>query len=290
MDEANQTYYSDFLLHGFNHLEAYKGALFILFLFAYIFTISGNMLIIVIVYFQVQLHTPMYFFISNLSLLEIWYLYMFHGLGMTECALLAIMAFDRYVAICNPLRYTAIMNRIMCRKLASLCWVYGFSSATIPLIYTLKLPLCGPRHINHYFCDLAPLLGLSCTDTHFNDLINSCVIGFATMFNLVLIIIMYINIIYSVMKIRTMEGRNKAFSTCSSHITVVSLFYSTAFTVYAGPKHVRSWDYDKVVALVYAMFTPLLNPIIYSLRNKDVKSAFKRVIQNTWGKNQRRIR
>uniref|UniRef100_A0A8C5MG38 Olfactory receptor n=1 Tax=Leptobrachium leishanense TaxID=445787 RepID=A0A8C5MG38_9ANUR len=303
MEEANATHYSDFVLQGFYHLEAYRISLFILFLSTYIFTLSGNMLIIVVVCCQVKLHTPMYFFISNLSFLEMWYvsttvpklltlmvatnhrisfhwcfaqLYMFHGLGMTECALLAIMAFDRYVAICKPLRYSTIMNRTTCQLLASLCWLYGFTSSTIPLIYTLKLPLCGPRHINHYFCDLAPLLGLSCTDTHFNDLINSCVIGFATMFNLSFIILMYINIIYSVIKIKSNIGRKKAFSTCSSHITVVLMIYSTAFSVYGSPKHVRS--YDMFFALMYMVVTPLLNPFIYCLRNKDVKRALRKSI------------
>ncbi|XP_063295433.1 olfactory receptor 6N1-like [Pelobates fuscus] len=305
--EANLTYSTDFHLQGFDHLQNYRICLFIFFFFTYLFTLSGNILIILIVCHQVNLHTPMYFFIINLSLLEIWYvsttvpnllalmltnnsrisfhwcfaqLYMFHGLGMTECALLAIMAFDRYVAICNPLRYTTIINRTMCKRLASICWFYGFLSSIIPLTATLKLPLCGQRNINHFFCDLAPLLSLSCIDTHSNDIINSCVIGFATMSNLVIIIVMYINIIYSVIKIRNNAGRNKAFSTCSSHIIVVSLFYSTAFTVYASPKHVRSVDFDKVVALVYGMFTPLLNPLIYSLRNKDVKTAFNKLFQN----------
>ncbi|KAM8921465.1 olfactory receptor 2B6-like [Pelodytes ibericus] len=306
MEEINLTHFLDFQLQGFDHVENYRICLFVFFLFTYIFTLSGNMLVILVVHYQVHLHTPMYFFITNLSLLEMWYisttvpkllhllvtdnhmishqwcfsqLYMFHGLGMTECALLAIMAFDRYVAICNPLRYSTIMHRQMCKQLASLCWAYGFLNAIIPLVATLKLPLCGLRHINHYFCDLAPLLSLSCIDTYTNDIINGCVIGFATMFNLVIIIVMYINILISIMRIQSNRGRSKAFSTCSSHITVVTLFYSTAFTVYASPKHGRTVDYDKMVALVYAMFTPLLNPIIYSLRNKEVKTSMKRSIQ-----------
>ncbi|KAM4690460.1 olfactory receptor 6N2-like [Rhinophrynus dorsalis] len=264
------------------------------------------MLIIFVVKSYMHLHTPMYFFIINLSFLELWYisttvpkllsllvtndkrislqwcfaqLYMFHGLGMTECTLLAVMAFDRCMAICNPLRYTNIMNERMCRVLASVCWTYGFLAAFIPMIFTLMVPLCGGT-INHYFCDLAPLLTLACINISLNNIINSCVIGFSTMFNLIFIIVMYFNIIYSILKISSNTGRSRAFSTCTSHLTVVVLFYSTAFTVYVSPKGVHAVIDDKMFALVYAMFTPLLNPIIYSLRNKEVKTALKRSIQS----------
>ncbi|XP_053330373.1 olfactory receptor 6N1-like [Spea bombifrons] len=309
--DVNLTHNSDFRLRGFDHLLDYRICLFVFFLFTYVLTLSGNMVIVLVVRCHVHLHTPMYFFIINLSILEMWYisttvpkllellvtnnnlisfhwcfaqLYMFHGLGMTECALLAIMAFDRRVAICNPLRYTTLMNETTCKQLASLCWAYGFLAAIVPMMTTLKLPLCGPRDINHYFCDLAPLASLSCVDTSFNDIINSCVIGFATMFNLAFILVMYLNIIFSVVRLRSNMGRKKAFSTCSSHITVVALFYSTAFTIYGIPKHAHAADYQKIVALVYAMFTPLLNPVIYSLRNKEVKEALGRSIKRVMGK------
>ncbi|XP_044127282.1 olfactory receptor 10G4-like [Bufo gargarizans] len=303
--KKNQTWFDDFYLQGFAIIEDYSLGLFFIFLFTYLLTLSGNMIIVLIVRLHLHLHTPMYFFITNLSLLEMWYisttvpkllailvthdkrvsfhwcfaqLYMFHGLGMTECALLAVMSFDRYMAICNPLRYTSIMSGRRCGLLALLCWTYGFMSATIPLSFTMMVPFCGLRHIDHYFCDLAPLLSLACINTSLNATVNGCVIGFATMFNFIIIIIMYINIIYSIVKMRSNTGRIRAFSTCSSHITVVMLFYSTAFTVYASPKGLHSVNYDKVIALVYAMFTPLLNPIIYSLRNKEVKKALKRIL------------
>ncbi|XP_075700727.1 olfactory receptor 6N1-like [Rhinoderma darwinii] len=300
----NHTWFEDFHLQGFSNIEDYSIGLFFIFLFTYLLTLSGNMIIVLVVRLHLQLHTPMYFFITNLSLLEIWYisttvpkllailvtndkrvsfhwcfaqLYMFHGLGMTECGLLAVMSFDRYMAICNPLRYTSIMNDRMCGQLALLCWIYGFVAATIPLSFTIRVPFCGLRSIDHYFCDLAPLLNLACINTSLNNSVNGLVIGFATMFNFIFIIIMYINIIYSIMRMKTNTGRIRVFSTCSSHITVVMLFYSTAFTVYASPKGLHSVDYDKLFALVYAMFTPLLNPIIYSLRNKEVKTALKRM-------------
>ncbi|KAG9480878.1 hypothetical protein GDO78_010251 [Eleutherodactylus coqui] len=300
----NQTWLADFFLQGFANIEDYSIGLFLLFFFTYLLTLSGNIIIVLVVRLHQPLHTPMYFFITNLSLLEIWYisttvpkllsilvtndkrvsfhwcfaqLYMFHGLGMTECALLAVMSFDRYMAICHPLRYTGIMNDKMCRCLALFCWTFGFIASTIPLSFTLAVPFCGLRYIDHYFCDLAPLMNLACVSTTFNNRVNGCVIGFATMFNFLFIIIMYINIIYSIVRMRVNTGRIRAFSTCSSHITVVMLFYSTAFTVYGSPKSWHSVSYDKMIALVYAMFTPLLNPIIYSLRNKEVKIALNRL-------------
>ncbi|KAM4663672.1 olfactory receptor 6N1-like [Discoglossus pictus] len=303
MQYGNVTKLPDFVLQGFANVEEFRMILFVVFLFTYLLTLLGNMLIIMVVRYHVRLHTPMYYFISHLSILEMWYvsttvpkllcllvsndkrisfqscfaqLYMFHGLGMTECGLLAVMAFDRCIAICNPLRYTTIMNKTLCMELAFISWSFGFLAAIIPMTFTLKVPFCRSLEINHYFCDLAPLLSLACIETSFNHTINRCVIGFATMFNLVLIIAMYILIIFSVMKIKSNSGRSKAFSTCSSHLTVVILFYGTAFTVYASPRGAHSVDYDKLFALVYAMFTPLLNPIIYSLRNKEIKEALKR--------------
>ncbi|KAG8449822.1 hypothetical protein GDO86_016479 [Hymenochirus boettgeri] len=304
MDE-NHTQFDGFLLQGFSNLDDFRILLFSFFLCTFLLTLTGNMLVILAVYSHSRLHTPMYFFVTNLSLLEMWYimttapkllsllltkddrishdwcfaqLYMFHGLGMTECGLLAVMAFDRCMAICIPLRYTMIMNGRMCTFLAILCWAFGFMASLIPTILTVNVSLCGPHYIDHYFCDLAPLLALACTDTSFTKTINSSVIGFATMFNLIFIIFMYLNIIYSIMTLRTNTGRQKAFSTCSSHLTVVVLFYSTAFTVYASPEGSWVTSHNKLFALVYTIFTPLLNPIIYSLRNNEVKIALKGII------------
>uniref|UniRef100_A0A8C5R739 Olfactory receptor n=1 Tax=Leptobrachium leishanense TaxID=445787 RepID=A0A8C5R739_9ANUR len=289
-----------FLLDGFSSISQYRVYLILLFLTAYLLTLSGNMLIVLVVRNDVQLHTPMYFFITNLSILEIWYisttvpklisvmatgsnkisfqwcftqLYLFHSLGITECKLLAVMAFDRCMAICNPLRYSTIMSVQMCRRLAAVCWCAGFMMACIPTTLTIRVPFCGPYYLKHYFCDLAPLLRLACSDTTLTDSVNRFVGGFATLFNLGIVIIMYLCIIYAVIKIKTNTGRTKAFSTCSSHLIVVTLFYSSACIVYASPKGSRPADYDKMFALVYAMLTPLFNPIIYSFRNKAVKSA-----------------
>ncbi|XP_018087142.2 olfactory receptor 6N2 [Xenopus laevis] len=272
----------------------------------FLITLTGNMVVIMVVQLHARLHTPMYFFITVLSILEMWYtmttapkllsllltkdnrisyewcftqLYMFHSLGMTECALLAVMAFDRCMAICNPLRYTTIVNEKMCRCLATLSWSFGFLAATIPLTITIKVPLCRVHHIDHYFCDLAPLLALACTDISFTNTINRCVIGFATMFNFIFILVMYINIVWSIMKLQSNTGRMKAFSTCSSHLIVVALIYGTAFSVYGSPKKSQIVNYDKLFSLVYTVFTPFLNPIIYSLRNNEVKIALRGIIQ-----------
>ncbi|XP_063295422.1 olfactory receptor 6N2-like [Pelobates fuscus] len=305
MGEMNQSRV-DFLLEGFSNLGQYQVCLFLLFLIAFLLTLTGNMLIILIVHYYDQLHSPMYFFITNLSILEVWYisttvpklltvmvtndtrisfqwcfaqLYLFHSLGITECNLLAAMAFDRCMAICNPLRYTTIMSVKMCRCLASVCWCCGFMMACIPITLTARVSFCGPYHLKHYFCDLAPLLRLACIETPLTESVNRFVGGFATLFNLSIVIIMYLSIIAAIIKIKSNTGRSKAFSTCSSHLIVVTLFYSSSCIVYASPKGSRPAVFDKMLALVYAMFTPLFNPIIYSFRNKAVKEAMKNGIQ-----------
>ncbi|KAM4013543.1 olfactory receptor 6N2-like [Anomaloglossus baeobatrachus] len=297
MEIFNKT---SFELQGFVELENYSITMFIVFLF-------GNMFLISVVYYEIRLHTPMYFFITNLSFLEIWYvstttpkllimfltknkkisfqwffaqLYMFHGLGITEGIVLSVMAVDRFVAICRPLRYNIIMNPRVCRKLSMMCWITGFLIAIIPITLTSQVPFCGTYYLHHFFCDLAPLLSLACRDITVTVPINRFVGGFTTMFNLSIVLLMYMNIIYSIMKIKTNKGRKKAFSTCSSHLIVVTLFFGTACVVYATPKKAHSVDSDKMYALVYAMFTPFLNPIIYSLRNKEVISGLKRGLQS----------
>ncbi|XP_056401030.1 olfactory receptor 6N2-like [Hyla sarda] len=296
MEIFNQTKWNYFVLEGFVELENYSSAMFIVFLTIYILTLIGNMLIILVVYKDINLHKPMYFFIVNLSFLETWYvttttpkllmmlltkdkkisfywcfaqLYMFHGLGITEGIVLSVMAVDRFVAICKPLRYNIIMSTRVYRNLSLMCWINGFSIAIIPVTLTSLVPLCGSYHLYHFFCDLAPLLSLACGDITVTVTINRFVGGFTTMFNLAIIILVYINITYSIIKMKTKSGRIKAFSTCSSHLTVVTLFFGTACIVYAVPKKTHSVDTDKLYALVYAMFTPFLNPIIYSLRNRE---------------------
>ncbi|XP_063295421.1 olfactory receptor 6N2-like [Pelobates fuscus] len=305
MEKVNQSLFRDFLLQGFYDLEEFRMYLFVLFLAIYLFTIIGNLVIILVMRFNATLHTPMYFFITILSFLELWYvsttvpkllsilvtndkrisfrwcfvqLYMFHSLGITECSMLAVMAFDRCMAIYNPLRYNTIMTGRVCKLLVSFCWSYGFLVAIMPLTLTVRVPYCGSHDLKHYFCDLAPLMSIACGDITPINTANQSVSTVATFFILMFVIVMYLIIIYSIIKIKTNKGRSKAFSTCSSHLIVVVLFYSTAFIVYVVPKQARSVEHDKIYALIYTMLTPLLNPIIYSLRNKDVKHAMKQSI------------
>ncbi|KAM8921467.1 olfactory receptor 6N2-like [Pelodytes ibericus] len=306
MEKVNQSLFRDFMLQGFSDLEEFRIYLFVLFLIIYLLTIFGNAVIILVVHFNASLHTPMYFFITVLSFLELWYvsttvpkllsvlstnnkrisfrwcfaqLYMFHSLGITECSMLAIMAFDRCMAVYKPLRYTTIMTERVCKVLTSCCWAYGFLVAIMPLTLTVRVPYCGSHDLQHYFCDLAPLMSIVCADTTSINAANQSVSTVATFFILLFVLIMYIIIIYSIIKIKTNEGRSKAFSTCSSHLIVVVLFYSTAFIVYVVPKEARSVEHDKIYALIYTMLTPLLNPVIYSLRNKEVKGGLKKSIQ-----------
>ncbi|XP_002937805.2 olfactory receptor 6N2-like [Xenopus tropicalis] len=309
MEEMNRTQFNGFILLGLSDIEDIRILLFVFFLSMFLLTLTANMLIIMAVQCHARLHTPMYFYIKVLSFLEIWYtsstapkhlslllskdnrisygwcfaqLYMFHSLGTTDCALLAVMAFDRCMAICNPLRYTTIMNDRMCRCLATLSWAFGFLTISIPLAMTINVPLCRAHIIDHYFCDLAPLLALACTDISFTIAINSSVIGFAIMFNFIFILIMYINIIWAIMKLQTNAGRMKAFSTCSSHLIIVAIIYGSAFSVYGSPKGPQTANYEKLFSLVYTVFTPFLNPIIFSLRNNEMKIALSGIFQGKW--------
>uniref|UniRef100_A0A8C0WDU7 Olfactory receptor n=1 Tax=Castor canadensis TaxID=51338 RepID=A0A8C0WDU7_CASCN len=269
----------------------------------YLLTLAGNLFIIILVQTDSGLSTPMYFFISVLSLLELWYvsttvptllrtllcgpspisptvcflqLYVFHSLGMTECYLLSIMALDRYLAICHPLHYHSLMNRQVQLWLAGSTWVVGFTAALVPASLTATLPFCL-NDVAHYFCDLVPLMRLSCVDTNWHAHVHGAVIGVATGCNFVLILVLYGGILIAVLKLPTAASCAKAFSTCSSHMTVVALFYASAFTVYVSSPGSQPKGTDKLIALVYALLTPFLNPIIYTLRNKEVKEAVKRI-------------
>ncbi|KAM4013542.1 olfactory receptor 6M1-like [Anomaloglossus baeobatrachus] len=308
MEQLNKTIdlYGDFFLVGFSDLDQYRIYLFILFLIIYLSTLSGNTIIILVVWSNINLQSPMYFFITVLSFLDVCYvsttvpkllsilltnnkrisfqgcfaqLYMFHSLGIIECALLAIMAFDRCVAIYNPLRYTSILTERVCKVLISTCWSYGFLVAIMPVTLTVRVPYCKSHDLTHFFCDLAPLMAIVCVDTTPINAANQSVSTVATFFILLFVITMYIIIIYSILKLKTSQGYSKAFSTCSSHLTVVILFYGTTFIVYVVPKEFHTAENDRIYAMVYTMFIPLLNPLIYSLRNKDVKGGFKKSLK-----------
>ncbi|XP_029435639.1 olfactory receptor 6N2-like [Rhinatrema bivittatum] len=304
MDGLNQTVGTDFIILGFSRFHHFEVPIFLLILLAYLTTLAGNLVIITLVRVEFSLQSPMYLFISSLSFLEILYvsvtvprllanllgvsksisfvgcfiqMYLFHSLGISECMLLGVMAFDRYLAICNPLRYKTIITNKLCILLAAFSWLMGFSAAIFPTILAARLPFCGRREVNHFFCDFTPLLYLACTDTSLNVIVNGSFAVSTIIIPFTIIAVIYIKIILAILKIKSMDGRRKAFSTCSSHLIVVALFYGTALIVYVRPKGSFPADYDKLLALMYAVFTPLFNPFIYSLRNNDVKEAVRKL-------------
>ncbi|XP_069856114.1 olfactory receptor 10C1-like [Dipodomys merriami] len=305
MDHTNYTWTPTFILTGFTTTRTLQPLAFLGTLCIYVLTLAGNLFIIILVKTDSGLSTPMYFFISVLSFLELWYvsttvptllhtllhgrspipsaacflqLYVFHSLGMTECYLLGVMALDRYLAICRPLHYHALMSRQVRLCLAGSTWVAGFSAALVPAGLTASLPFCL-KDVAHYFCDLAPLMKLACVDTSWHAQVYISVIGMINTCNLALILGLYGGIVTAVLKLPSAASRAKAFSTCSSHIIVVTLFFGSAFIVYVGPAEIQAEGRDKLIALVYTFLTPFLNPIIYTLRNKEVKEAVKRVTQ-----------
>ncbi|XP_075048065.1 olfactory receptor 6N1-like [Mixophyes fleayi] len=302
MVETNKTVVKDFILLAFADLHQFQNLLFVIFLLTYITCVMGNVTIIVLVRTEPSLHTTMYFFISVLSLLEIMFvtvtvprllsnliaadniisfdgcftqLYLFGSLAVTECHLLVVMAFDRHLAINNPLHYPAIMTHALCIELAILPWIMGFAIMLIPVVVTACLEFCGPNMIDHFFCDLAPLQSLACSNPFISIICTSISAIFNVVLTLIIIIGFYVNIIMTVSKIKSEEGKQKAFSTCSSHLIVTSLLYGTGIIVYVNPK---GSHYDKYLAIMYTAFTPMINPFIYTFRNRDVKKVFRNSI------------
>ncbi|XP_066445479.1 olfactory receptor 2B6-like [Eleutherodactylus coqui] len=301
---SNFTTVEEFILLGLTDKQDMKIVLFIVFLTCYIVSLFGNIVIIWISSVNPRLNTPMYFFLRNLSLLDICYtssvvpkmlinflsvrkaisfgacfiqLFIHLSLGGAECYLLLAMAYDRYVAICSPLHYTNIMHPILCIKMATASWGGGLANSIIQTFNTLQLPFCGPNVINHFFCEAPMLLELACSDTTFNKRIIFLCAIVVTVIPFFSILITYVKIISSIIKIRTATGRKKAFSTCASHVIVVSLFYGTIFVICLRPGTVHVTNQDKMATLFYSVITPMLNPLIYTLRNKDVKTALQEI-------------
>ncbi|XP_073480081.1 olfactory receptor 2G3-like [Aquarana catesbeiana] len=296
----NYTEVEEFILLGLTRNPEMQIVLFVIFLISYVISLIGNVLIIFISRISPRLHTPMYFFLSNLSFLDIWYtssivpkmlinllllkksisfdgcftqLFIHLCLGGTECYLLLAMAYDRYVAICSPLHYTTIMNSSLCNKMAIGCWIGGLINSLIHTLFALRLSFCGPNVINHFFCEVPSVLELACTDASLNKTIIFFCAMLVVMGPFFLIIITYGYIINSILKINSSVGRKKAFSTCASHITVVTLFYGTIIFIYMRPGDTHVANQDKMATLFYSVVTPMLNPLIYTLRNKDVKGV-----------------
>ncbi|XP_048372531.1 olfactory receptor 6N1-like [Sphaerodactylus townsendi] len=297
----NQSAPEAFILLDFN-TEDPQILLFILFLAVYLVTMAGNILIIILVAFDPHLHTPMYFFLGNLSCLETCYsstilprmlfaflseertisvgaclaqLYLFGFFAATECYFLAVMSYDRYLAICKPLHYVLLMNGRTCILLIAVSWIGGSLGISILIFLVSRLTFCGPNKINHFFCDFTPVVMLSCTDTHLVEMTSFIISSIGTLPPLLITLASYVCIINSILQIPCATGKQKAFSTCSSHLTVVSCFYGSLMIVYVLPDSSSLSEMKKLFSLFYTLLTPLLNPLIYSLRNKEVKEAVR---------------
>ncbi|XP_006114098.2 olfactory receptor 6F1-like [Pelodiscus sinensis] len=304
MAQDNRSTVTEFIILGFPSTKDFQVLFFTLFLLIYLFTILGNILLLLTLWTEPHLHIPMYFFLANLSVLEIGYTsvtvpkllavflararvisltaclaqsYFFFFLGSTECFLLAIMAYDRYLAICNPLRYPMLMSSKTCAWLAFGSWGCGLLTPSLPNFLVRQLQFCGAV-LDHFFCDVPPLLSLSCTDPYVSA--NTIFVSAAIIVlgSFLLTSLSYAYILATVLRMSSSKGRQKAFSTCTAHLTVVCLYYSTVIFMYVTPTARQSMDVNKVVAVVYSVLTPMLNPLIYSLRNEDVKKALRRMM------------
>ncbi|XP_054439114.1 olfactory receptor 502-like [Pteronotus mesoamericanus] len=305
LGHRNHTVVTDFILLGLTDDPVLQVILFMIILYIYLVTICGNLSTIILIRISSQLHHPMYFFLSHLAFADICFstsvtpnmlenflmerdLISYHGcvmqlgstavFGTVECFLLATMAYDRFVAICNPLLYSTKMSTRVCVQFLIVAYVGGFLNASSFITCFYFLFFCGPNHVNHFFCDFAPLVELSCSDVSLPEVVPSFTSGSIIVLTVFVIVVSYIYILITILKMRSNEGRHKAFSTCSSHLTAVTLFYGTITFIYVMPKSTFSSDQNKVVSVFYTVVIPMLNPIIYSLRNNEIKGALKRVL------------
>ncbi|XP_044768216.1 olfactory receptor 2K2 [Neomonachus schauinslandi] len=304
MQGGNLTIWSFFFLEGFSRYPTLEIVLFVFSLVMYLITLLGNSSLILVIILDSRLQASMYLFLGNLSLVDICYtsasvptllvnllssqktitfsgcavqMYLSLSMGSTECVLLAVMAYDRYVAICNPLRYPILLNRQVCVHMATASWVAGCLSALLETSFALRVPLCG-NLIDHFTCEILAMLQLACTDSLLMDVIMLVVSVLLLPIPMLLICISYVFILSTTLRISSAEGGNKAFSACGAHLTVVILYYGAALSMYLKPPSLSSQEVDKIISLLYGVLTPMLNPIIYSLRNKEVKDAMKKVL------------
>ncbi|XP_040603947.1 olfactory receptor 3A1-like [Mesocricetus auratus] len=303
--ESNGTAVTEFILLGLVETAGLQPAIFVIFFFAYLLTVGGNLSILAAVLVEPKLHTPMYFFLGNLSMLDVGcisvtvpsmlgrllshkrtvpygacltQLFFFHQLAGVDCFLLTAMAYDRFLAICRPLTYSTRMNHTVQRVLVTTSWACAFSNALTHTVAISTLDFCGPNVINHFYCDLPQLFQLSCSSTQLNELL---LFGLGVLMAgapVILIVTSYIHVAAAVLRIRSSEGRKKAFSTCGSHLTVVGIFYGTGVFSYMRLGSVEASDKDKGIGILNTVISPMLNPLIYSLRNPDVQGALRRVL------------
>ncbi|XP_059125603.1 olfactory receptor 5B3-like [Peromyscus eremicus] len=300
----NRTEVSYFLLLGLTNDPDLQLPLFITFLLIYTITLVGNLGMILLIFLDSRLHTPMYFFLGNLSLVDFCYssavtptvmtgllignkvmsyndcatqMFCFTAFASVENYLLASMAYDRYVAVCKPLHYATTMTTSVCAWLVIGCYVLGFLNASIYTGDAFSLSFCESNVVHHFFCDIPALMVLSCSDRHINELLLVYVVSFNIFFSIIVIWISYIFIFITILRMRTAAGHRKAISTCASHFTAVSIFYGTVIFMYLQPSSSHSMDTDKIASVFYTMVIPMLNPVVYSLRNKEVKGALLKI-------------
>ncbi|XP_073453759.1 olfactory receptor 5AS1-like [Aquarana catesbeiana] len=306
MELVNQTYSKKFILLGLSDIPCLKPILFLIFFIMYMVTLSGNCLLIIMVRLNSRLQNPMYFFLTNLAIIDICFssavvprilvntisqdktisflgcaaqMYFHLALGGAECLILTVMAFDRYIAICKPLQYNTIMDKKLCLCLAIASWFLGFNNSIIQATFTFQLPFCKSNVIDHFFCEIPPLLRLSCKDIHLNQvagIIATTIFAFGTFF---LIFLSYLCITLTVINIHSVAERMKVFSTCVSHIAVVSLYYGTIMFMHVRPQSSYFPEQDKAASIIYTVVTPMVNPVIYSIRNKDIKDSIRKSLK-----------
>ncbi|XP_066476780.1 olfactory receptor 5AR1-like [Tiliqua scincoides] len=305
MEGRNHTTVTEFILVGFSDLPELQIPLFVLFLVIYIITLVGNLGIIILSHLDARLQTPMYFFLSNLSIIDLGYssavapkmlmtlvsddntipfvecaiqFYFFCIFATNEACILSVMAYDRFVAICNPLLYSTAMSKRRCVFLVIASYLACIVSATTHTIFIFSLSFCGSNVINHFFCDIPPIVKLSCSDLIVTNTVHFTLASIFVMGTVLVVLVSYVYIIATIVKIRSAEGRRKAFSTCASHLTAITIFYGTVMFMYMRPSSEYATDQDKFISVFYTLVIPMLNPLIYSLRNKDVKEAMKRLV------------
>ena len=301
----NTTEVTEFILLGLTNDPELQVPLLIMFTVIYLITLTGNLGIMVLIPVDSRLHTPMYFFLCNLSLVDLCYssavtptvmagflpgdkvisynacaaqMFFFGAFATMENYLLASMAYDRYVAVCKPLHYTTTMTTGLCASLAIGSYVCGFLNASIHTVDTFSLSFCESNVVHHFFCDVTAVMVLSCSDRHVSEMVLVYVMSFIISFALFVILISYTFIFITILKMHSSSGYQKALSTCASHFTAVSIFYGTMIFMYLQPSSSHSMDTDKIASVFYTMVIPMLNPLVYSLRNKEVKSALMKVV------------
>ncbi|XP_036886230.1 olfactory receptor 2A2-like [Sturnira hondurensis] len=304
--KGNWSWVTEFMLLGFQLSPEREILLFWVFSLLYTFSLLANSMIFALICLDQRLHTPMYFFLSHLAIIDMSYAsnsvpkmlanivtqnraisfvscimqtFLYLAFAHTECLILMAMSYDRYVAICHPLHYTVIMSWTACTILAIMSWSCGFVLSLIHMLLLLRLPFCGPREVNNFFCEVLSVLKLACADIWLNKVVIFAASVFVLLGPFCLVLVSYIHILWAILKINSWEGRKKAFSTCSSHLCVVGLFFGCAMVVYMLPDSSQQGEKNKILSLFYSLFNPMLNPLIYSLRNAQVKDALGRALQ-----------